>query len=90
MRDTIKLLRLIDQDRRGSSESARRRPRRDLQAPENSPFTLSYGLKAVAGQILGIRMVSFPGERERGSRGMDLVPYEEHAMYLASDLVGTC
>lgn len=81
--DTLKILRLLDQDRGGErNESAKRRPRRDLTAPTNSPFLLDYKLKHVAGQLLGLKMPTFPGN-------IELAPYEIHATYLACDLMGT-
>ncbi len=95
VRDTLKLLRLIDQDRGpsgtrqgDSGEVSERRtsevkqPRSDLTAPDGVSSTLNYKLKDVVGQLLGIRMPHFPGS-------MALLPYEMHARYLACDLIGT-
>jgi DNA polymerase I-like protein with 3'-5' exonuclease and polymerase domains len=83
VRDTLKLLRLLDQDRGGDHDSsARRRPRRDLTAPEGSPVPLNYKLKNVAGQLLGIKMPNFPG-------AIELAPYKIHATYLTCDVTGT-
>jgi DNA polymerase I-like protein with 3'-5' exonuclease and polymerase domains len=81
--DTLKLLRLIDQDRGAEREgSTKRRPRRDLRAPEHAPMLLDYKLKHVAGQLLGLKMPHFPGS-------IALAPYDKHATYLTCDLVGT-
>lgn len=83
IRDTLKLLRLIDQDRgRSGKDSEVKRPRRDLVAPPGTSFTLDYKLKNVVGQLLGIRMPHFPGL-------IALAPYSIHARYLACDLIGT-
>ena len=83
--DTLKLLRLLDQDRggeRSESSTGRHSPRRDLAAAEDRPVLLDYKLKHVAGQLLGIRMPSFPGS-------IELTPYKPHATYLTCDLLGT-
>lgn len=83
VRDTLKLLRLIDQDRgRQGKGSDIKRPRRDLTAPDGISDLLNYKLKDVVGQLLHIRMPHLPGR-------MELEPYEKHARYLACDLVGT-
>jgi DNA polymerase I-like protein with 3'-5' exonuclease and polymerase domains len=82
-RDTLKLLRLLDQDRGGDgSVTGRREPRKDLRSPDGAPARLDYKLKHVAGQLLGLRMPHFPG-------AIALAPYRTHATYLACDLVGT-
>lgn len=81
-RDTLKLLRLIDQDRgREGGTQDKHQPRMDLAAPDGGEI-MNYKLKAVAAQLLGIRMPSFPGQ-------IELAPYDRHARYLACDLVGT-
>jgi len=94
VRDTMKLLKLLDQDRgrsaresetedgQGGKEGAVLHTRRDLKAPEAASSTLNYALKDVVGQLLGIRMKEFPGP-------VELAPYDVHARYLASDLLGT-
>jgi len=82
-RDTLKLLRLVDQDRgRGGGGQDKHSPRIDLHAPADSPLHLDYKLKHVAGQLLGIHMPHFPGQ-------IELAPYDVHARYLACDLTGT-
>jgi DNA polymerase I-like protein with 3'-5' exonuclease and polymerase domains len=83
VRDTLKLLRLLDQDRGGErGELEKRRPRRDLSAGDDAHMVLDYRLKHVAGQLLGIKMPHFPGS-------IELAPYKQHATYLACDLLGT-
>ena len=82
--DTLKILRLLDQDRgtdKGAS-SGQRVPRKDLRAPVEAPYHLDYRLKHVVPQLLGIRMPEFPGQ-------IEMAPYQLHATYLASDLLGT-
>lgn len=81
-RDTLKLLRLIDQDRgaEGGGQD-KHKPRLDLLAPDG-PEPMNYKLKLVTSQLLGIRMPYFPGQ-------IELAPYDIHARYLACDLVGT-
>lgn len=83
VRDTRKLLQLLDQDRgrEGGGGEDKHWPRTDLRAP-GGPALMNYKLKAVVAQLLGIHMEDFPGN-------MELAPYETHARYLASDLVGT-
>ena len=82
-RDTLKLLRLLDQDRGGAEDMAsKRQPRRDLKAPAGAPSALDYRLKHVVAQLLGIRMPHFPGS-------ILLAPYPVHARYLSCDLLGT-
>jgi DNA polymerase I-like protein with 3'-5' exonuclease and polymerase domains len=81
-RDTLKLLRLLDQDRgREGGGQEGHRPRIDLRAPDG-PQAMNYKLKPVVAQLLNIHMNDFPGN-------MELAPYEIHARYLTSDLVGT-
>ena len=83
VRDTLKLLRLLDQDRGGERDgSSKRKPRRDLRATADSLILLNYRLKNVAGQLLGIKMPTFPGS-------IEVAPYGTHATYLACDLAGT-
>jgi len=83
VRDTLAILRLLDQDRLGGGGGRRKRfPRRDLRAPEHAPVTLDYRLKHVAGQLLGLHLIDFPGQ-------VELLHRDAHAKYLASDLVGT-
>jgi DNA polymerase I-like protein with 3'-5' exonuclease and polymerase domains len=81
VRDTLRLLQLLDQDR-GRDATERRKPRIDLRAPTGSPYLLNYRLKNVVPQLLGYRMTEFPG-------AMDLAPYQVHTRYLACDLLGT-
>ena len=78
-RDTLKILRLLDQDRGAGSQG---RARLDLRAPAGAEVLLNYRLKDVARQLLGLRMPYFPGTIER-------VPYAEHRTYLTCDLLGT-
>ncbi|HKM54800.1 MAG TPA: DNA polymerase [Isosphaeraceae bacterium] len=78
-RDTLKILRLLDQDRGAGSQG---RARLDLRAPAGAEVLLNYRLKDVARQLLGLRMPYFPGTIER-------VPYAAHRTYLACDLLGT-
>jgi DNA polymerase I-like protein with 3'-5' exonuclease and polymerase domains len=83
VRDTLKLLRLVDQDRgAGRDDSGRHPPRADLRAADDAPRLLDYKLKHVARQLLGLKMPGFPG-------AIELAPYAAHATYLASDLLGT-
>ena len=83
VRDTLKLLRLLDQDRGGDREATGRgEPRTDLRAPQGAPPRLDYKLKHVCAQLLGLRMPHFPG-------AIALAPYRVHAAYLACDLIGT-
>jgi DNA polymerase I-like protein with 3'-5' exonuclease and polymerase domains len=83
VRDTLKLLRLLDQDRGGDKEATGRgEPRLDRRAPAEAPLHLDYKLKHVCGQLLGLRLRHFPGAIARA-------PYVVHATYLASDLLGT-
>jgi DNA polymerase I-like protein with 3'-5' exonuclease and polymerase domains len=78
-RDTLKILRLLDQDRGAGSQG---HARVDLRAPEDTEPLLNYRLKDVARQLLGLRMPHFPGAIER-------VPYAAHRTYLTCDLLGT-
>jgi DNA polymerase I-like protein with 3'-5' exonuclease and polymerase domains len=79
--DTLKLLRLLDQDR-GGDKAERRRPRIDRRAPVGTRLLLNYRLKDAVPQLLGVRLRDFPGR-------IEAAPYHEHALYLANDLVGT-
>src|SRR5512135_2874129 len=79
-RDTLKILRLLDQDRGGGAGQDRARV--DRQAPDDAEPLLNYRLKDVVRQLLGLRMPHFPGAIER-------VPYAAHRTYLACDLLGT-
>jgi len=94
IRDTLKLLRLIDQDRGHYDTSAGDEvegfdgkggdvqvARLDRRAP-GGPVFMNYRLKDVAAQLLGLRMPHFPGQ-------IELAPYDIHARYLACDLLGT-
>jgi DNA polymerase I-like protein with 3'-5' exonuclease and polymerase domains len=76
VRDTLGMLRLIDQDRGFTDETA---GRRDLRAPAGSEW-LNYRLKNVAAQFFGVKPLFTP------ATNMRLVPYREHAIYLAHDL----
>ena len=78
-RDTLKILRLLDQDRGAGSQG---QARVDLRAPAGAEVLLNYRLKDVVRQLLRKRMPYFPGAIER-------VPYAEHRTYLACDLLGT-
>ncbi len=78
-RDTLAMLRLDDQDRTFSAETV---GRRYLRAPQGLEWS-SYKLKTVAYHLLGIAPKFTP------SPNMDLVPYAEHAIYLAHDLYTT-
>jgi DNA polymerase I-like protein with 3'-5' exonuclease and polymerase domains len=78
-RDTLKILRLLDQDRGAGSQG---RARVDLRAPAGAEVLLNYRLKNVVRQLLGKRMPYFPGPIER-------VPYTAHRTYLTCDLLGT-
>src|SRR5262249_40070626 len=83
VRDTLKLLRLMDQDRGAQGEgSDRHKPRRDLLAAEGVSEFLDYRLKSAAAQLLGLKMPSLPD-------GIELAPYPVHATYLTCDLLGT-
>src|SRR5512135_2172944 len=78
-RDTLKILRLLDQDRGSGSQG---QARVDLRAPAGAEVLLNYRLKDVVRQLLRKRMPYFPGAIER-------VPYTAHRTYLACDLLGT-
>ena len=78
-RDTLKILRLLDQDRGAGSQG---QARVDLRAPAGAEVLLNYRLKDVVRQLLRKRMPYFPGAIER-------VPYAAHRTYLACDLLGT-
>ena len=79
-RDTLKILRLLDQDRGGGAGQGL--ARLDLRAPDGAEPLLNYRLKDVVRQLLGLRMPYFPGMIER-------VPYAAHRTYLSCDLLGT-
>jgi DNA polymerase I-like protein with 3'-5' exonuclease and polymerase domains len=79
--DTLKLLRLLDQDR-GGDKDERRRPRIDRRAPAGARLLLNNRLKDVVPQLLGVRLRDFPGR-------IEAAPYQEHVLYLANDLIGT-
>ncbi len=79
--DSLKLLRLLDQDR-GGDNAERRRPRIDRRAPVGTQLLLNYRLKDAVPQLLGVRLRDFPGR-------IEVAPYREHTLYLANDLVGT-
>src|SRR5262249_41881934 len=79
-RDTLKVLRLIDQDRGGGAGQGP--ARLDLRAPDGAEPLLNYRLKDVVRQLLGLRLPYFPGTIER-------VPYAAHRTYLTCDLLGT-
>lgn len=76
VRDTLTMLRLVDQDRNFSNDTD---ARRDLRAPAGAEWT-NYRLKDVCGQLFGIRPLYTP------SANMRMVSYREHAVYLAHDL----
>ncbi|MBV8609985.1 MAG: hypothetical protein JO034_21310 [Singulisphaera sp.] len=78
-RDTLKILRLLDQDRGAGSQG---QARVDLRAPAGAEVLLNYRLKDVVRQLLGLRMPHFPG-------AIAWVPYAQHRTYLACDLLGT-
>ena len=84
MRDTLQLMRLLDQDRGFSSEkdAGRHRARVDLVAPGGRRY-MNYKLKHLASQLCNIRPVYTP------DKAMQLVPYTTHARYLAHDLLCT-
>ena len=77
-RDTLKMLRLLDQDR--GREGGQGMGRLDLQAPVGAEPVLNYRLKDVARQLLGLKMPYFPGS-------IEWVPYAQHCKYLACDLL---
>ena len=79
-RDTLKILRLMDQDRGGGAVQGQ--ARLDLHAPDGAEPLLNYRLKDAARQLLGLKMPHFPGAIER-------VSYAEHRTYLTCDLLGT-
>jgi DNA polymerase I-like protein with 3'-5' exonuclease and polymerase domains len=79
-RDTLKILRLLDQDRGGGAGQGP--ARLDLRAPLGAEPLLNYRLKDVARQLLGIKMPYFPGTIQR-------VPYRKHCVYVTCDLRGT-
>ena len=79
-RDTLKILRLIDQDRGGGAGQGRART--DLRAPDGAEPLLNYRLKDVCRQLLGLKMPHFPGDIQQ-------VPYAGHRTYLTCDLLGT-
>jgi DNA polymerase I-like protein with 3'-5' exonuclease and polymerase domains len=77
--DTMRLLRLRDQDRgaeRGADE--RRRPRVDRRSRK----LLNYRLKDAVPQLLGIRMLAFPGKAA-------WLSLEQLRRYSISDVLGT-
>src|ERR1700682_364986 len=78
-RDTLKILRLLDQDRGAGSQG---QARVDLRAPEDAEPLLNYRLKDVARQLFGITTPHFPG-------ALVCVPYAQHLTYLTCDLLGT-
>ena len=79
-RDTLKMLRLLDQDR--GREGGQGMGRLDLQAPVGAEPVLNYRLKDVGPAAVGLKMPYFPGS-------IEWVPYAQHCKYLACDLLGT-
>jgi DNA polymerase I-like protein with 3'-5' exonuclease and polymerase domains len=77
VRDTLKLLKILDPDRGPSDKQRARVDRRD------PPLLLGYGLKDAVRQILGVRLLEFPGQAA-------LLPWTELRRYSVSDLAGTC
>lgn len=82
--DTLKLLRLLDQDRGPMMDDRAdvRQPRRNLQAPLGAKKILNYSLKDTVRQLLHVQMREFPGK-------MQYANLRTHRHYLASDLLGT-
>ena len=71
-RDTLKILRLLDQDRGAGSQG---QARVDLRAPAGAEVLLNYRLKDVVRQLLRQRMPYFPGTIETGPvRGAPHLP----------------
>ena len=58
-RDTLKILRLLDQDLGGGAGQGHARV--DLRAPHDAEPLLNYRLKDVARHLLGLKMPYFPG-----------------------------
>ena len=90
MADTEALLRLLDQDRgptRDQSQDGAQvdcsRARVDLASRSWDRRLLDYKLKHVVPQLLGIKPIFTP------TVSMDLLSFEQHRRYLASDLVST-
>jgi DNA polymerase I-like protein with 3'-5' exonuclease and polymerase domains len=75
VRDTLKLLKLIDPDRGASDKQRARLDRRD------PPLLLNYKLKASVRQILGVKLLDFPGPAS-------LVSWPDLRRYSVSDVVG--
>lgn len=75
--DTLQLLRLADPDR-GGDKTEKRKPRIDRRTGE----PLNYRLKNVAGQLLNLDAVDFPGSVHRQ-------PLRDLSTYLLSDLLVT-
>jgi DNA polymerase I-like protein with 3'-5' exonuclease and polymerase domains len=71
----MKLLRLIDPDRGASDKQLARLDRRD------PPLLLNYKLKASVQQILGVKLLDFPGPAA-------LIPWPDLRRYSVSDVVG--
>ena len=79
IRDTLLLLRLLDQDRgRDQGHGARL----DLRT-SGGPTPLNYRLKDIGRQLCGIKPMYTP------STTMQFVPYRKHTIYLAHDLAVT-
>jgi DNA polymerase-1 len=80
IRDTERLLRLLDQDR-GEDGDTVKSARIDRRHPDG-PRPHTYRLKDVVPQLLNVAMIDFPG-------AMAELPRDLHIEYLLSDLVGT-
>ena len=80
IRDTEKLLRLVDQDR-GRDGGDVKTARVDRRHP-GGPKWMNCKLKDVVPQLLGLPMIDFPG-------AMDLLDRTRHVQYLSRDLAGT-
>jgi hypothetical protein len=79
--DTELMLRLVDSDRGKNKDIVSART--DLLSLPGSPKVLNYKLKDIVPQILNISMVGYDDEP------METLPYEQHVLYLTSDLLGT-
>jgi DNA polymerase I-like protein with 3'-5' exonuclease and polymerase domains len=79
--DTELMLRLVDSDRGKNKDIVSART--DLLSLPGSPKALNYRLKDIVPQILHIGMVGYD------DAPMETLPYEQHVLYLTSDLLGT-
>ena len=80
--DSELLLRLCDSDRGKNKDIISARI--DRLAPPGSPEVLNYRLKDVVPQLLNIGMVGYDE-----TTPMETLAYEQHVVYLTSDLLGT-